>query len=155
MTDNAFTVSCEAIDDSGTFRLPFTGRGEDISPQFTIDGASGQTVSFAVTLMDLSLPVFGTLPHWVMWNVPVSSVIPRGIRPGSQVRALGAVQGIAYGWHRYRGPRPPIGTSHTYVFTILALDRTLGIPAFSGVSALHRAARRHVLHMAVVTGTFE
>ena len=51
----------------------------------------------------------------------------------------GGVQGVAYGLHRYAGPKPPKGRTHTYRFTVCALDCALDLSSASRKKAVLRA----------------
>ena len=62
----------------------------------------------ASTLDDASHPLFPNYNHWVIWNIPVLTKIPKGIAHGETVSTLGgAVQDIAYGKHQYKVSKPP------------------------------------------------
>ena len=43
----------------------------------------------------------------------------------------GAVQGMAYGRHCYKGPKPPFKAIHNYTFTVFALSDFMDLPAAS------------------------
>lgn len=48
---------------------------------------------------------------------------------GKKIDEMGnAVQGIAYGWHRYKGPKPLFKLVHNYLFTVYILDCILDLP---------------------------
>lgn len=116
---------CIGMKDGERFPLENTGRGRDISPKFIIDNLSLQAKSLIITLEDVSHPI-KNFTHWVIWNIPAMDNIPAAIASGKVVTDLnGALQGIAYGIHRYAGPKPPKGTSHKYRFSIYALDEKL------------------------------
>lgn len=36
-------------------------------------------------------------------------------------------QGLAYGWYRYAGPKPPKGKKHLYRFTLYALKDNIAM----------------------------
>ena len=64
----------------------------------------------------------------MIWNLPASSYIKANISYGFEVAdPQEARQGIAYGWHRYAGPKPPLGQNHKYRFTIYSLDCSLNL----------------------------
>ncbi|SHE26447.1 YbhB/YbcL family Raf kinase inhibitor-like protein [Actinomyces glycerinitolerans] len=149
------TLSSDCIDDDGRFRTRYTGRGEDVSPELRLQGLDARAKTLAVTLEDLTHPLFGTMAHWVAWNIPAGELIPEAIPPGRISPGTGIVQGIAYGLHRYRGPKPPRGTTHTYRFTVYALDTVLRLSDRSRLPGLKRAIAGHVLQQAELTGTCE
>ena len=93
-----------------------------------------------MVLTDETHPLLGTMTHWLVWNLPTGPVIGGGLPPGRTTRD-GAVQGRGYGLHRYRGPKPPRGTSHRYSLLVLALDAPLECPASAGSRRFWRAGR--------------
>lgn len=98
----------------------YTARGEDISPALHLEGIPAGTKALMITLDDASHPLFPNYNHWIIWNIPVCSDIPESIPKGEAVAALsGAVQGMAYGRHCYKGPKPPFKAIHNYTFTVL------------------------------------
>ena len=107
-----------------------------------------------MVLTDETHPLLGTMTHWLVWNLPAGPVIGGGLPPGCTTRD-GAVQGRGYGLHRYRGPKPPRGTSHRYSLLVLALDAPLECPASAGSRRFWRAASGHVLQWGVLEGVFE
>lgn len=152
MEANSLNVSCPGIE-NGKFRLAHTGRGEDRSPELILEGLSPQAKTLAVVLEDMSHPIKG-FTHWVAWNLPVSDRIPEGIPVGKTLPAGGA-QGVAYGLHRYAGPKPPKGRTHTYRFTVCALDCVLDLDSGARKKAFLRAAEGHVLQSGNISGAFE
>lgn len=119
--------TCPGLDNGGRFPQDLTGRGRNLSPEFRIENLSPDAKSLAVTLEDLSHPI-RNFTHWVIWNLPAADRIPPAIPAGASLPALnGAMQGIAYGFHRYAGPKPPLGSTHAYCFTLYALDCRLSL----------------------------
>ena len=145
-------VSCPGIV-NGRFLPDHTGRGRDMSPELVLENLSPEAAALAVTLEDMSHPIKG-FTHWVAWNLPVADRIPGAIPAGRTVPGGGA-QGVAYGLHRYAGPKPPRRTRHTYRFTVYALDRPLELPSRAGKRAFLRAAQGRVLQSGSVSGQFE
>ncbi len=141
MEQKILNFDCVGIKDGGVFPLANTGRGRDVSPEFVIHNLAPDAQTLVVTLEDLSHPI-NNFTHWLIWNIPTMTKIPAAIPAGKTVAELGnAIQGVAYGWHRYAGPKPPCGKTHKYRFTIYALDCLLDIGA--------AATKRKVLKMAV------
>lgn len=148
-------VGCGGIDENGKFKTEFTGKGRDVSPEFTFSGIPDDAESLAIVLRDMSHPLFGEMTHWIIWNLPVVDVLPGGIARGARPGIGDAVQGIAYGWHRYRGPKPPKGTSHRYEFTVYAVDRQLRLGPMTSYRRLKAELNGKVVGMGNVEGTFE
>lgn len=147
--------TCEAITVDGKFQRQFTGRGEDSSPEFVINNLSPDAKTFIVTLEDLSHPI-KNFTHWVIWNIPAATNIPRAIPCGKFIASLdNAVQGIGYGVHRYAGPKPPQGKTHRYRFTVYALDCSLGLKSFCFKGKVLKLAREHIIQKGELCGYFE
>lgn len=146
---------CSAIDAQGQFRPEHTGYGQDISPSFTVENLSANAKTLAITLEDLSHPIKG-FTHWVIWNIPATHQIPEGIPAGADVATLQpAKQGLAYGWHRYAGPKPPKGANHLYRFTLYALDGEVDLPALAFKKHFLKKAAGHILQQGEVTGEYQ
>ena len=147
-------ICCPGIED-GKFLLDHTGRGRDLSPELLLENLSPEAVTLAVTLEDLSHPIKG-FTHWLVWNLPVSDRIPGNIPAGKALPELGgAAQGVAYGLHRYAGPKPPKGRTHTYRFTVYALNCALDLSPASRKKTFLRAAEGHILQRGSISGAFE
>lgn len=102
-------VTSPAFQEGGWIPEKYAGRGEDVSPPFELENLAEDAVSLAVILNDASHPLIPNYNHWIIWNLPAVSRIPEAIPHGQTVPSLSnAVQGLAYGKHRYRGPKPPL-----------------------------------------------
>lgn len=153
----ALTVTSNAFVHEGVMPVRCTGRGENMSPGLDLSGISTEAVSMAVIMDDLDIPLVGVLNHWVIWNLPVQSNIPENIPHGRSVSTLaGAVQGIGYGKHRYRGPKPPffIKSYHRYQFHIYLLDCTLQLGSNARKRDLLKAMDGHILQYGSLLGKF-
>ena len=147
--------ACIGIDTDGKFPLENTGRGQDISPEFLIKNLSPEAKTLAITLEDLSHPI-KEFTHWLLWNIPAADQVKSGISAGSYVPELdGACQGIGYGFHRYAGPKPPKGKTHTYRFTVYALDCEIQLSVHSTKRAFLKKAEGHTLQKGSMTAKFE
>lgn len=137
------------------FPIAYTGRGEDISPGFILENLSPEARTLAITLEDLSHPI-RNFTHWVIWNIPAMEVVPHAVPAGKRVPSLGnAVQGRAYGLHRYAGPKPPKGKRHDYRFTVYVLNTELNLRPGAGKKAFLRAAEGRVLQVGSMTSFFQ
>lgn len=153
---NQLTLTSPDFQDGGWIPLKHTGRGEDLSPCLELHGLAKESKALAVILEDASHPLFKNYTHWLIWNLPPRPLIPAGISAGKTAPDLeGAVQGIAYGRHRYRGPKPPLQCNHTYVFTVFALDCRLELSPFSRKSGLLHKMEGHILQSASLSGQFQ
>ena len=146
------TVRCPGIE-NGKFLPDHTGRGRDLSPELILENLSPEARTLAVTLEDMSHPIKG-FTHWVIWNLPATGRIPGAIPAGKTVPG-GGTQGVAYGLHRYAGPKPPKGRTHTYRFTVYALDCALALHSRARKKTFLRAAEGHILQSGSISGEFE
>ena len=147
----ALAIRCPGVE-NGTFLLDHTGRGRDLSPELILENLSTEAVTLAVTLEDVSHPIKNFTP-WVIWNLPAADRI-RGAIPAGKTVPGGGVQGVAYGLHRYTGPKPPRRTQHTYRFTVYALDCALDLSPASRKKVFLRAAEGHILQRGSISGIF-
>lgn len=155
MENNNLEFECNGIRDKGKFPLENTGRGKDISPEFIIKNLSQDAITLIITLEDFSHPV-KKFTHWVIWDIPATDKIAEAIPSGKKIPSMeGATQGIGYGFHRYAGPKPPKGTSHTYCFTVYALDCRLNLKPFSTKRKVLRNAADHIIQQGSVCGYYE
>ncbi|MCI8303147.1 MAG: YbhB/YbcL family Raf kinase inhibitor-like protein [Lawsonibacter sp.] len=146
---------CTGIENGGVFPIENTGRGQDMSPEFILKNLSPQAETLAITLEDLSHPI-KSFTHWLIWNIPAANEIRGGIPAGGRVRELdGACQGIGYGFHRYAGPKPPKGKTHTYRFTVYALDCKIKLSAHTRKRRFLKKATPHILQRGSITANFE
>lgn len=155
MNDTILEFTCIGIENNGKFPLENTGRGQDISPEFLIKNLSSKAQTLAITLEDLSHPI-KEFTHWLIWNIPAANQVKSGIPSGSHVSELdGACQGIGYGFHRYAGPKPPKGKTHTYRFTVYALDCELQLSVHSLKRTFLKKADGHIIQKGNITAKFE
>lgn len=150
MDDLYFT--CPGLEDGGHFPIRYTGRGEDRSPEILLNNPDPLARTLAVTLEDLSHPIRG-FTHWVLWNFPASERIPGGLPKGGRLEN-GACQGLAYGLHRYAGPKPPPLASHRYRLTVYALDCSLDLGPGSRKRHVLKAMEGHILQKGSLTAQF-
>lgn len=76
--------------------IEYTGYGKNISPKFRIENLSNKAKSLVIILEDLSHPI-KNFTHWIAWNIKADSIIPENV--GSMDNVM---QGIAYGFHKYK-----------------------------------------------------
>jgi len=152
MMSQSLDILCPGIE-NGRFHIDHTGRGQDLSPELLIKNLSPDARTLAVVLEDMSHPMKG-FTHWVIWNLPAVDKIPGAIPAGRAV-PNGAVQGVAYGLHRYAGPKPPRRMRHTYRFTVFALNCRLDLNSAARKKNLLQEAEGHILQIGSVSGKFE
>lgn len=132
------------------------GYGEDQSPEFHIEGIDEKAKTMVMTLDDLGHPLEPGYNHWIAWNIAPTERIPGGIAKGSVVEnPIHIEQGIAYGKHCYRGPKPPFNWNHEYVFTLYTLDCTLAASERSRKEDILQLAQSHILQKAELRGRYQ
>lgn len=147
---------CVGLGEGKRFPIQYTGRGENESPEFILRNLSPKAKTIAITLDDLSHPIFGVFNHWVIWNISAQAKIPNGIPAGRKIPTLGnAIQGVGYGRHRYAGPKPPKGKRHRYCFTIYVLDCNIHVKSWARKKHLLKAVKPHLIQCGSITGVFE
>lgn len=147
-------VVSSAFINLGVIPDKYTGRGEDLSPALELFELVDDAVSIAIIMEDLDVPWKSNFIHWVIWNIPASTHIPEGISHGGTVHELnGAIQGVAYGRNRYRGPMPPFGT-HRYQFHVFVLDTTFDLDSSCGKRDLIDAMEGHILQYGTLIGWY-
>ncbi len=131
---------------SAEFPVWNTCDGPDLSPELGIRGLVPETQSMAVFALNPFEPGC-SFTTWIIWNLSPAPVIPEGIPPQGVVTApVDAVQGTNdYGTPGWRGPCPPEGETHRYLFKVYGLDAMLDLPAGAGKHDLIGAMQGHVL----------
>lgn len=121
-----------------------------------IEGIAGNAVSMIITLDDLGHPIVPGYNLWIAWNISPVSAIPSNLPKGAVCdQPLHVEQGLAYGKHCYRGPKPPFNWKHRYLFTVYALDTMLTVGTDSDKKAVLKAAENHILQIGALTGIYQ
>lgn len=124
-----------------------------MSPALSWTAPPPGTQTLAIIVDDQDTP--GTFAHWVVFNLPPDlREIPEN-QPGS-VSIFGGVHGgNDFGTLGYRGPCPPSGPAHTYLFSLFAVDISLDLFAASMREQVLAALEGHILEESVFTGTYQ
>lgn len=145
-------ITCSAFKNGAVIPEKYTCYGNNLSPELRVPCILPEAKSIAVMLDDIDHPLFGIYNHWCAWNLPVCDTIQEGIPHGATLPD-GTKQGIAYGIHCYKGPKPPMGTHH-YKFHVFVLDSMLDIEMNSGKKELVEAMKTHILQYGTLTGKY-
>lgn len=136
-------------------RIParHTADGEGVSPELHWDEVPRRAVSLALVALDPDAPR-GTFTHWVAWNIPPTQTgFHEGLESAGQLTQI--KQGTnGFGGVGWRGPQPPPGPPHRYVFRVYALDVQPELAPGATREDLERAIQGHVLEEATLTGTY-
>jgi len=136
-------------------RVPsqYTCDGADTSPQLSWSAPPAGTKSFALIMADPDAPG-GTFVHWVLYDIPVATrELPAGVPKQGQLSDNSRQGKNDFGRTGYGGPCPPGGTHH-YVFTLYALDTTLGLSSGASRSRVESAMKGHILARGELTATY-
>jgi len=132
----------------------FTCLGTNISPTLNWRGAPSQTQSYALSVTDPDAPG-GNFIHWVIYNIPKEChALPQNI-PTTPRLDNHSLQGPNdFGTVGYKGPCPPPGETHRYVFTLYAVDQRLTLPPQATFLAMLEALKGHILAKAQLVALF-
>jgi Raf kinase inhibitor-like YbhB/YbcL family protein len=124
----------------------YTCKGEDISPDITIENIPAGTKSLTIIVDDPDAPN-GVFVHWLIWNIRPMEMIIENTAPG--------VEGInSFGNIKYNGPCPPSGV-HRYYFKVYALDTLLEIQQGANVQIVEKAMKSHILSEGELIGLYK
>jgi Raf kinase inhibitor-like YbhB/YbcL family protein len=134
-----------------------------VSPEIRWSHAPGGTQSFVLVLHDLEPhPAKGIMDnlHWILWNipgtsmglpegVPAASVLPDGTHQMSRPRKVPPGSPFSY-----YGPCAPAGPDHHYVWELYALDTKLNLPEDATRADLMKSIDGHILGASSWVGYF-
>jgi Raf kinase inhibitor-like YbhB/YbcL family protein len=142
-----------------TLTLPFAD-GQPIDPAFTCKGADqsppiswanvpAEATELAISVIDLDSDPPGFV-HWVVSGIdPSTTGLDQGTIPEGSPQSKNDFGSV--GW---KGPCPPAGTQHTYLFTLYALNNDPAIDeSMTGSAAISSLEDNQVASVAVA-GTF-
>ncbi len=156
MNKQELIVTSPSFKDEEWIPRKHSARAEDVSPQLNLQGISPKGKTIAITMDDTSHPLFPNYNHWVIWNIPVQEIIPEALPHAKVLDDLGgAIQGMAYGKNRYKGPKPPFKTIHQYVFTVYVLDCSCDLGSNSKKTDLVKEMEGHIIQTARLSGKFQ
>ncbi len=121
--------------------------GADVSPALTWTGVPDGTFEIAIAVIDEQAAGF---VHWVVTGIDPATVstLEGQVPPGATEHAND------FGGSGWAGPCPPADATHTYRFTVYALDAELGGIDAESPSAIVALIEGLALESTSVTGTF-
>src|SRR5215831_9061191 len=148
-----FILKSTAFENGAFVPRIHTCDGKDRSPALFWSGTPPKTAALALIVDDPDAPKKNCV-HWVLFDLPHDVTgLPEGVEPNPALET-GGVQGVNdFGNLGYGGPCPPSGT-HSYVFTLYALDQKLNLPSRSTRDALIAAMQGHILAQARLIGRY-
>ena len=132
-------IVCPAFASGESIPKKFTCEGQDVSPPLVWSNLPDGTVGLALIVDDPDAPA-GDWVHWLLYNLPDNlTALPEG------AKGVG-VEGVnSWGSRGYRGPCPPRGKTHRYVFKLYALSQTLVLKPGASKAEVEKAMRGHIL----------
>jgi Raf kinase inhibitor-like YbhB/YbcL family protein len=92
--------------------------------------------------------------HWLVYGMPKTATgIPQGATHEDELANGGRHGENSRGEIGYTGPCPPEGT-HTYVFTVYALDSEISFPAGATLETARDAMKDHVIASGTLNARF-
>jgi Raf kinase inhibitor-like YbhB/YbcL family protein len=132
----------------GKIPSKYTCDGDDVSPPLAWTAPPDETVTLALCLDD---PDAGRYPftHWLAWGLrPAVRSLAEGEAPPAEGRN-------DFGAPGFRGPCPPPGKPHRYLFRLLALDAEPELGPSDRRLSFDKAVEGHVLATAELTGVYQ
>jgi Raf kinase inhibitor-like YbhB/YbcL family protein len=143
-------LESSAFESNSMIPAQYTCTGTNHSPPLAWKNIPEKTQSLAIVMQDSNAPS-GVFTHWILFNIPptithldAGSSVPEGATSAKN------------NWNRfeYQGPCPNIGT-HSYVFTLYALNKVLSLNEELSADNLLSAMTGHVIQSAVLTGLYQ
>jgi Raf kinase inhibitor-like YbhB/YbcL family protein len=153
-TPAPFELTSNAFQAEGVIPDRYSCKGEDVSPELTWGDPPDGTQSLAIIFEDPDASARGWV-HWVIYSIPAETRhIAEAVADGP-ITDGGMVHGSSnFGTMDYRGPCPPQGSTHRYVFTLYALDQMLDLEPGANEIELLAAMDGHILEQAVLAANF-
>lgn len=159
----ALSLTSPAFEDDGSIPPRYTCDGQrELSPALTIAGVPEGTVSLALVMDDPDIPQAAreargieAWDHWTLFDLPQDT---REIPEGGLLRGVGTTGVNTNGSNAYTGPCPPPQfepSEHRYIFTLYALDTTLGLPEGSTKAQVLAAMEGHIIEQAQLVGRYK
>lgn len=146
-----FTLESSAFKPNTLIPAQYSCDGTDTSPPLTWQEIPPKTQSLAVVVNDPDAQG-GEWTHWIIFNLPPDTTnleadasLPEGAANGTN----------SWGTLDYKGPCPPIGAVHRYVFTLYALDTVLSLENGASKDQVLNAMTGHVIGSSELTGLYQ
>jgi Raf kinase inhibitor-like YbhB/YbcL family protein len=144
------TLTSTAFVDGGAIPMDFSCDGRNISPPLSWSAPPSATQALVIVLDDQD----ATFTHWALYDLLSGMSLPSGV-PATATLASGGEQGLnSAGKVDYTGPCPPHGSTHHYVFRIIALDSPTRLPPGAKPSDVQNAMQGHIIATGELAATF-
>ncbi len=149
----AFELTSTAFANGDPIPMKYTCDDEGISPPLQWKDPPEGTQSFALISDDPDAPV-GTWVHWVLYNLPASTLsLAEAVSPDVDLPDGGRHGKNSWGRPGYGGPCPPSGT-HRYFFKLYELDAELALAASWSKDELLGLTEGHILASTETMGVY-
>jgi len=128
--------------------------GSNKIPVITWSNVPASAKSLALILHDPDAPVQGGWIHWIVFNIPPSSLSVFGNQSNLTFPPGTLVSKNSYGNYGYGGPCPPPGKIHHYNLGLYALDTTFPAMLQEDPSELMRQIQRHAIEKTGATKVY-
>lgn len=150
-------LTSASFEDRQAIPIRYACHGKNISPPLTWTTSPEGTQSFVLIMDDPdAVNVVGFVwDHWLLFNLSanIHSLEEAISRDGKN--PLGSLEGMNSGSKLgYRGPCPPSGETHEYVFTLFAIDAILELEQGASKEDILQAIEGHVLAEGQLVGRY-
>lgn len=147
-------ITSAAFGEGGLIPRKHTCDGQNVSPPLAWAGVPAAAKTLALIADDPDAPG-GTWVHWVVYNLPASTVeLPEATPPDAEVEGGGRQGRNDFRRIGYGGPCPPSGT-HRYFFKLYALDAVLDLGPGATKAELLKAMQGRILAEAQIIGNYK
>lgn len=147
---DTLTLDSNSILQESSIPSLYSCDGKNISPQLSWSGAPKKTATFALLVSDPDAPS-GIFYHWVVFNIPATTT---SFNDGALLNNPIVVGKNSWNNNTYKGPCPPKGSTHHYIFSLYALDQPLSLAADATAENVLKAMQNHVLDESEIKATF-
>ncbi len=141
-------LTSSAFQNGATIPAKHTCDGTDVSPPLAWQDVPPKTAALALICDDPDAPG-GTWVHWVLYNVPGTTMQLREGDSGGGLEGRNDFRRTGYG-----GPCPPPGKPHRYFFKLYALRAPLELKSGASKAEVERSMKGAVLTEAQLIGTY-
>jgi len=146
--------SSPAFDDGDAIPQQYTCDGDDLSPPLRWSGVPAGTRSIAIVLDDPDAPGH-IFRHWSLYDLPSATRSLKEAQPTTGELQNSTRQGRNdFDETGYRGPCPPPGEEHEYLFFIYALSEPLKLGGDAVPATVSDAIRGRVLGTGSFSGMY-
>ena len=150
----AFTLHVDSVADGGTLPVAYTCAGSFESPPVSWENVPEGTKTLTLIMEDRDA-ASGTFTHWIVYNIPPNrKSLPAGITAVKEIDGGGLQGSNSMDERGYYPVCPPVGSTHRYVFTLYAVDYTMGLLTADRES-IDAYLDQHWIEDATVTTTFK